>query len=424
MAYFPIQNQLPASYGASIMNYANMFIAAGWTIPWSLDGTTFTPNATPAVNPLTAATWTNNNYTGFGVLTPDGVELSFQRGASGGNQLRVGISAGAMFRDALLQFSGSATSGNKFTVADGDGVTKTFALIAGAGGDVIVACAPAANAAAQVTAFLAVANTAGLGGTFYAHPSLTDCVVFKKNVRTTFPTIANTVNSPLTSFNPSGTRVPLAYDDGKYHAFATGTDISPTFTNWLGTNGAYRQNGTCSSASPYHFAIYTHTNGANTPTTGIALDRRTDMEAGSFSDVALLLAATSAACLATGISAETNVVQGWVGGPTVADAGWGNISAVDYESYYPAASGRVVIIPNKLPIDPWTSQDVPVLIPFVRRPASLAGNPGPFGPCGQSSLFWWVGQTRVIGDLTAGKTRWTYGDLSIIGWDGATALTQ
>ena len=64
-------------------------------------------------------------------------------------------------------------------------------------------------------------------------------------------------------------------------------------------------------------------------------------------------------------------------------------------------------------------------VDWVRRPATLSGNPGPYGRHGESTLFRWAGGTKSTWDLnttTGTGDRVFLGHVTVPGWDN-TAIT-
>lgn len=420
MAYAtPLKNALPATNGPAWNNIINLLIAAGWTQPWYSDGTTSTINGTPAVNMVADATWQNNVGCGCTMRSPDGKELLFYRGTSV-QFLYSMYSAAAGFRDGWVTFYASGVSGNKFSFNDGSGTTRNFYVATGASGSDVNFGAAGNNAVTLAAAFVVAANasTPALAGTFTDIGAGT--VKFTKSARTSIVAFANVTGTPLAAFGPSGTKPPVAYDDEKL-LFGSGTDQAPVGNTFFGAAGSFRQNGVANAASPYHFAYMSHTAGTGAVLSQLLFDRRTGLDTGTFDDVAVSVATASTYAIA-GLCSEvaTSAMQGWIGGPNRTDSGWGVLSMVAYFSR--GAGAFITTYPGGCPVDPWTAQDTPKLIPYCRRPAALIGNPGPYGPAGHSTLFWWNGATRVVGDITLDGARLCYGVLSIGGWDG-TAVT-
>jgi hypothetical protein len=384
----PLANSLPANQGTAVKAILDKLLANGHTIPFWSDGVTAAVNATPSVNPLSATAWNNNANCYVVVRDPGGGEWALQRGANA-NEVRYTAADVVGYHDGWLTFSGSATSGHKFTVSDGT-ATVSFVMVAGANPDVVVPCAGGASAAAQETAFLTVANAQGLAGTFVGLG--TGTVYFVKTARTGYPVIANTNGSPLTAFAPSGTRTPVGYGgQGTVYRGGGGTDQSPTFEDRLSTfAGATYLNGVVSTSAPYVFGFWGKAAGNSAPSFGLMLDRVDGRHAVNQYSTAVYSIMSGADCVnSLTLGQDGAAASGWNG--NAANKGWGSLQGMVW-GYFDGNYNLEV--PADIPANPFDGKDYSERVFWARASAGGTVAP-PLGPKGDGTLFYWSGDCTV-----------------------------
>lgn len=210
--------------------------------------------------------------------------------------------------------------------------------------------------------------------------------------------------------SPSATQTPSATDE--FIALGTGTDASPGYSAWFGTDGTYRWNVGADNASPYGFWAGSFSNGGGvSPATGIVLDPLTGTAA-TDGHVHLFYVSSSSpfqvANLCSESFANTNRRVSTV--PAASPS-----TTMEYHGlYYITPSGQV--IPSNIGTNPLNSKDETFPIIWARR--SALANPGYKGV---STIMKYNGTTRSIGDtftVNTTRDRIIYGDINLP-WDGS-----
>lgn len=425
MAYTPVKNQTPATSGDTFVNYVAAILTAGGFQRWYTDGTTPTVSGSPTTNGISNTTWTNNNYTGCSVELPDGRQYTLQRSNAGNTSRtwRILYSKAAGFRDGWITFvaKASLTDGQTIIMTDGDGNTETFEWdVAGngvTGGRIQVNVSTDTTADQCAARFVTALGTSTLNLT--AITTSTPTIYFQKTNRTGIMTI--TVSGGITAFAPSATRLPVAYADQKI-VWGGGTDTTPTFTDLLPAAGTYKQNASVNGSAPYHHWMVLSTSATGVITAHLFLDRVEDAPVGEEDDVVWSVATTSP-CNVISLAREyATGTNAWLGTSTA--AGWGSVTANYWLCRISGPSNQQVVPLNEA-IDPFTSQDTPEVLYWLRRPGSLAGNPGPYGRKGSSTMIKWNGLVRPIGNIVsvdATGDHFCADSVSLAGWDN-TAVT-
>lgn len=419
----PLKNNLPATQGAAIKAMLDFLGTNGYTFPWYTDGTAGAVNGSPGTNPITATMWNNNASCGVVIHDPGGGEVTLQRGATA-NEIRFVAADVVGFHDGWHTFKASVVSGEKFTVNDGT-TTKQFAMVAGSGADIVVACSVGATAAAQETAFLAVANGAGLAGTFIGLG--TGTVYFVKTARSGVPVYAQTSGTPLAAWAPGATKLPVGYGgQGTVLRGGSGTDQTPVFESRLsGFAGATYLNGVVSTSAPYVWFFWGKAAGNNQPTFVLMQDRVSGPHSvGQYSDAVYGISSGASCWLTSSISKDDACCSGWNG--NLSNKGWGYMQA-GYQCLY-VSSVYYQAYPSYMPVNPADSKDHPDTIMWVRASSGGTYSP-PTGPKGESTVATWNGcatsstiaqGTRFDGVSTGDRV--LVGDFLANGWDN-TAVT-
>lgn len=427
-----LANVVPATSGAAIMSIVDFLLTVNWTVPNSWNGTAYTVNATPGVNPLTATIWNNNASSGLTLQSPDGRQITMQRSSSSAQQARFMYSPYAGFRDGWITCVAKASlaDGQTVTLTDSNGGIvwvgewDTNGIVTPGRTPLDISTATTAVECAAVLAAAVTANCPNLTVISTSTPTL----YFVKTVRTGYLSVA--VSGGITAFAPRGTFAPVAYtasgaEQGIF--FGGGTDQSPTFENFLGTAGTYRLNGCTVDSVPYTFAFSMHNSTTNTVFTSFFMDRVSPKPDNSWDD-AVLGAANSVAGSGLPYTSQMNQELGrmsaWVG--DASSKSWGAVVSM-YFAYFGGVSGATATtsIPNSVPADAWTTQNVPQKLSYFRRPAAALGHPI-YGWVGNSTVFAWNSATRNISDLldtpiTGGRA--CFGNISMFPWNN-TAVTQ
>lgn len=241
-------------------------------------------------------------------------------------------------------------------------------------------------------------------------PSGTREIVFQRGTsdtswRITYSPTAFSSGSPAATVAPSSANSAIILGGG--------TEASPTFSTWFGTNASYRQQVGADSASPYGFWMACYPSGGGSPNAGLVFDPVASVPAEDTDPLVLHIAtASGSAFLQAGLGSNTTATTvsracGWLGfglgGAFVA------IPACNY------AAGGSTIAPSGLPSNPHNSKDDCIPIFYMRRAAETT----PQGYKGVGSLLYWLGTARATTSTINNKARIVIGDVSLP-WDGST----
>lgn len=220
-----------------------------------------------------------------------------------------------------------------------------------------------------------------------------------------------------TAFNtgsPAATVVPSSANSGVI--LGGGTDASPTFFAWLGTDGFYKLQTGADNAAPYGFFVVTYPNGGGNPQACLVFDPLTGVPVEDADPV----------IFAVGIAGSNALLSGTLTSTTTSTTasrccGWIAFGLGGSFLTIPASTflvGGTQIIPNGLPSNPHNGKDDGVAMFFAR--GALIATPN--GYKGASTVMKWNGSTRSTPNTFAGKTRLVMGDISLP-WDGSTDPT-
>lgn len=427
MAYGRTKNLMMSAYGDVAKALFDMIVTAGWQEPWTTDGTTGTVNATPTVQVLAAATWTNNGLCGAAFSSTDGRQVAFQRAAGAGlGSSWVGLySARAGFRDAWITFPARAsiTNGHTLIITDGDGHTVTFEwdTVGGrsTGGRTMLDVSAVTTAAQVAAVFVAAAGTTALAFSYVS--TSTPTIYCVKTNRTGISSVTPSGSIAAAAYAPSGSNLPAAYADWQFIPnMGSGTLPALTYaTAVLPTSGTILWNGVASDTAAPWFWLAGHTSGSGSLQRLFVFDRAANRPQYAWDDVVAGFATGSPVHAGWWMdrTATTNL-RAWVGGPSQAGAAWCKVGGYGIGHYvlWGFVPGFVGTIPN----DPWTSKDLPGVVMWQARPSELSGLPGPFGPVGESSIFQSPGLSRAPCDLQSYAAT---GDRVYLGTSGSATTT-
>ncbi len=224
--------------------------------------------------------------------------------------------------------------------------------------------------------------------------------------------VKRSLSNPFTGGSPGATQTPSATNE--FVVMGGGTDASPTFGTWFGTDATYRWNCAVDNAAPYGWWAGAFPIGGGNPTAVLICDPLVGCAPADGDKYAIVMGCSGNNQLSiTTITAET-------GSGTTSRLIASVISAAPttYQQFpgQKLSSDTGDLVPSGLPTNPLTLADEGFPIVLGRRSALADA-----GYKGVTSLMKWIGTTRSTGaTLTVSTTadRIIYRAVSLP-WDGS-----
>lgn len=215
--------------------------------------------------------------------------------------------------------------------------------------------------------------------------------------------------------SPDATHVPSATDTAT--VVGAGTDASPTFTSFLGTNNTYRQQGAVYDTAPYGFWFGCYPIGGGAATAGIVFDPMAGADSLDGDPAMWVTGVQSGGFAYTSLSqtgaATASRCAGWLG----YGAG-GSFVAIMANGLTSNGGGQFA--PNNCPTNTHSMKHN-LFPPVYGRPSGLAI---PNGYKGVSTLLSWNPTSKTTGEtyqVSTSNDRIVFGDVSFA-WGGTATV--
>lgn len=270
-------------------------------------------------------------------------------------------------------------------------------------GDQITTGASGAGGMANNSAWFRIQSPVGAGGQQFAIQRGTNNTAWKTKRSRTAGFIGG---------SPGATQMPSATDE--FSIMGGGTDASPTFATFFGTDAAYRWQGGADNASPYGFWNTSFTIGGSAPQAVFVLDPLTNTQP---TDADLFVIHFSASGNSGLTTAALHSLSGTSTNYRITSQIISTAPAASYAEFpailYTTPGGQAV--PNGMPVNSITGNDE--AFPLILMRGVVSGNAGYKGI---TSIIKWTSISRTTGDtltVSTSRDRIIMGQTSLP-WDG------
>jgi hypothetical protein len=254
-------------------------------------------------------------------------------------------------------------------------------------------------------------------------------IVFQRSTNNTDWRIKYSANAGFTGGSPGTVQVPSATDE--VILFGSGSDASPGFSTWLGTDNGYRWHCAAGGAPEgYCFYCFGIQTGTTSTYEGVGvMEIMATYDTGDVDPAALYMAGPGGAIFGgtdtTSTTTSCNNAQGnsnggtgaWFGATSNAS---GNFQFINTSVYYSGTLGVVAGTSGSSGSLPFSGKDPQVGVLWFRG----SNRPAPLGVKGYGTMLFWNGVTRTnmdTFDVAGTKDRLFMNGMSLP-WSGAVPL--